>query len=111
MPAGFQLEVSKFFILFLTLSLTSIAETALIFAISTPLTIAVVANIIGTLAFVIQLVSSDKYSVSETVHHSTSCPPYVLHAVAGWFPDLSELPPSVSKVAEVSEHIPLLYRG
>lgn len=52
---GFQLEVSKFFILFLTLSLTSIAETALIFAISTPLTIAVVANIIGTLAFVIQL--------------------------------------------------------
>lgn len=52
---GFQLEVSKFFIYFLTLGLTSVSATSLAFAISARVSVTAVANLLIAMCFVLSM--------------------------------------------------------
>ena len=55
---GFQLDVAKFFIFFLTLFLTSFAASAIAFWVSAGVKVAGIGNLLTALCFVVQMVGS-----------------------------------------------------
>jgi hypothetical protein len=60
---GLQSEVSKFFIFYLTLSLTTVAGAAIAFTFSAMVNVFAVANLLVSLVFVFYMVSYGTYDM------------------------------------------------